>query len=378
MAAVISGKLLNRKPSHLLPPFSNRSDHRREQEYHHNNNDDFRNADPEHVRFPLCAIARVFSAVAASRRLSAVRVSYMEWGSQSRVQPIMRRKSLLIAVVFSLPALALVLRPDRAVGQNESAKDDAAALSPPVEGKPPETPKLPEPKGAKRLSEKYDVWLDPKQKAVIVDGQVSLREGMLEMFACTRNSKEHESIVSANTKAFVVHTALLYLGAEPGHPVQFVPKYRPPTGTEIEVTVMWHDERGKEKTARAQDWIRDIRTNKAMTHPFVFAGSFFRVDEETGKRYYQAEGGDFICVSNFSTAMLDIPVESSKSEAELEFEAFTERIPPLGAPVRLIFKPKLKKQGARGREQGSQEPAKESSSGARSSSGPANDAAERN
>ena len=76
-----------------------------------------------------------------------------------------------------------------------------------------------------------------------------------------------------------------------------------------------------------------------------FAGSYFWKDEETGKEYYQAEGGDFICVSNFSTAMLDIPVESSQSDAELMFEAFTERIPPRGTPVRLTLKP-LKGQGS--------------------------------
>jgi hypothetical protein len=214
--------------------------------------------------------------------------------------------------------------------------------------------KLPEPKGAKRLSPDYDVWLDPKQKAVIVDGQVSLREGMLEMFACTRNTKEHESIISANTKAYLVHAALLGLGAEAGHPVQFVPKYRPPSGTEVDVTVMWLDENGKEKTARAQDWVKDIQTEKAMKHPFVFAGSFFRTDPETKKRYYQAEGGDFICVSNFSTALLDIPVESSPTEAELLFEAYTDRIPPLGAPVRMTLKPKLKGQGAGSKGRGEQ------------------------
>ena len=44
--------------------------------------------------------------------------------------------------------------------------------------------------------------------------------------------------------------------------------------------------------------------------------------------------------------MLDIPVKSSKSNEELEFEAITKKIPPLGAPVHLVFKPKLKKQGA--------------------------------
>src|SRR5207237_5670886 len=87
-------------------------------------------------------------------------------------------------------------------------------------------------------------------------------------------------------------------------------------------------------------------------YPFVFAGSGFWVNPDTGKQHYQAEGGDFVCVSNFGTAMLDIPVKSSQSNEELEFQAFTEKIPPLGAPVRLVFKPKLKTQGAGDRGQG--------------------------
>jgi hypothetical protein len=207
-------------------------------------------------------------------------------------------------------------------------------------------PSLPEPKGATRLRPDYPVWVDQKEKAVLVDGQIALRQGMLEMFACTRNTKEHESIVSANTKAQFVHAGLLSLGAEPGHPVQFQPQYRPPSGTEIEVFVEWRDAKGKEHTTRAQDWVKDMKTGRPMTQPFVFAGSGFWVDPDTGKQHYQAEGGDFVCVSNFGTAMLDIPVKSSQSNEELEFSALTQRIPPLGTPVRLIFKPKLKKQGA--------------------------------
>ncbi|MGD9724744.1 MAG: YdjY domain-containing protein [Pirellulales bacterium] len=216
-------------------------------------------------------------------------------------------------------------------------------------------PKLSEPEGATRLAPKYDVWLDAKRGAVLVDGQVSLRRGMLEMFACIRNTKEHESVVTVDTQAFLVHAGLLRLGAEPGHPAQFVPEFKPPAGTEIEITVEWRDEQGKEHTARAQDWIRDIKTGKAMTYPFVFAGSRFWTDEETGKQYYQAEGGDFICVSNFGTAAFDIPVESSQSNDALEFEAFTERIPPLGTPVRLVMKPVLKKAGSKEQGAGSKE-----------------------
>jgi hypothetical protein len=263
---------------------------------------------------------------------------------------------LLIGFFVFLPITRLTIaqqtEPGANSGDDESAAETSGATQPSApSAKPPAPPTLPEPKGARRLSPEYDVWVDSKEKTVIIDGQVSLREGMLEMFACTRNTKEHESVVSANTKAYIVHAALLSLGAQPGHPAQWLPEYKPPAGTEIEITVFWLDEKGKEQTTRAQEWVKDIRTGKAMTHPWVFAGSRFWTDEETGKKYYQAEGGDFICVSNFSTAMLDIPIESSQSNAELAFEAFAERIPPLGAPVRLILKPKLKEQGAEGREQ---------------------------
>jgi hypothetical protein len=252
-----------------------------------------------------------------------------------------------IAVGFAL-ALCLALS-SSAMGQAATASVDAEVLTNDAENPP--APKLPEPKGAQRLSPDYDVWLDPKQGVVMIDGQISLREGWLEMFACTRNTKEHESIVSANTKAFLVHAALLRLGAEPGSPAQFVPEYKAPTGTEIEVTVEWLDEAGNRKTARAQDWVQNVHTKEAMTHPFVFAGSRVWTDPESGKQYYQAEGGDFICVSNFSTAMLDIPVPSSQTNEELAFQAFTERIPPLGAPVRLVLKPKLGEKQAQPQQQ---------------------------
>jgi hypothetical protein len=204
-------------------------------------------------------------------------------------------------------------------------------------------PKFPPPTGAKRLAPDADAWLDAEHGTVIVDGNIALREGMLEMFACLRNTKEHESIVSANTRAFLVHAALVGLGADPGTPVEFAPTYKPPSGPEIEIFVQWRDEDGNDEIVRAQELIKDSRTGQPMTYPFVFAGSLFWKDPEDARTYYMAEQGDFICISNFGTAMIDIPVESSQSNEERKFLAFTEKIPPLGAPVRLILKPKLPK-----------------------------------
>jgi len=195
-----------------------------------------------------------------------------------------------------------------------------------------------------RLHPDFPVWVDRKNKRVVVLGAVCSRECPLELFACLRTSKDYESVVSVRGRASFVHAGLLAVGAESGSPVQFRPTYVPARGTEIEVTVVWKDANGKVQTARAQDWVREVKTKKAISHPWVFGGSGIRKDPETGEKAYYADlTGDLICVSNFASAMLDLPIKSTESDAELMFETFTERIPPRGTPVTLILTPKLKK-----------------------------------
>ena len=237
----------------------------------------------------------------------------------------------------------------------------AAAEDPEVAGEKPKATDVEAPKPAKespdratdappekknnlqRLSKEDEVWVDLKRGLVVVGGHVCLREGMLEMFACPRQTKEHESIVSVHSKAYLVHAALLAVGAQIGHAARFEPVYTPAAGTEIEILMLWVDKDGKRRKTRAQEWIRNVKTQKAMTHPWVFAGSGFWVDPETKKRFYHAESGDLICVSNFSTATLDIPVESTQANQELLFEPFTDRIPPIDTKVRMILIPKFPK-----------------------------------
>ena len=44
--------------------------------------------------------------------------------------------------------------------------------------------------------------------------------------------------------------------------------------------------------------------------------------------------------SNFATAALDLQIRSSQANAELMFEAFTDRITPKGTKVRLLLLPR--------------------------------------
>lgn len=188
-----------------------------------------------------------------------------------------------------------------------------------------------------------NVWIDLEKKLVVIDGQICLNRGPLEMFACPANTKEHESIVQADAKSYIVHTALLMVGAKSGKPVRWEPKYTPASGTKIEIDVHWLDKNGKPQKRRAQEMIRNVRTKKPMTETWVFAGSEFYTNPNTKVRHYMADGGEMICVSNFTTAMMDLPVESTQSKEGLIFEALQENIPPLRTRVRIVLKPQIKK-----------------------------------
>lgn len=254
---------------------------------------------------------------------------------------------------FLVLLVVLLVRPtiadDQAGDETKASRQESASRPHDAAGKKTETgnktsspmdPQI-QLKGLVPLSPKKKVWIDPMRKIVVVDGKVCLRRGVLELFACPRGTKEHESVVSVDAKASTIHAGLLAVGAMQGSPVRFAPEYKSATGTEIEVWVLWKDKDGKDRKVPAQHWIRNIKTEKAMTESWVFAGSGIYVDERTGERFYKADGsGDLVCVSNFSTATLDLPVKSSAEAADLLYECFTERIPARDTQIRLVFIPR--------------------------------------
>lgn len=199
------------------------------------------------------------------------------------------------------------------------------------------TPPKPDPHPElQRLDPEASVWLDLKDRRVVVAGAVALTEGPVEFFACPRKTKEHESVVSVDSTARLIHAALLAIGLKPGRPAIFDADYQPATGDPVAVEVRWLEGTTPQRAA-AQEWIRNSRTGKQLSSNWVFAGSRFWKDPQSGIEYYQADGGDLVCVSNFPTAMLDLPIASSDANESLLFEVFAERVPPQETPVELIF-----------------------------------------
>lgn len=234
---------------------------------------------------------------------------------------------LLVALpgVWSPPAVLMAAEPP-------AAPAGAEAPAPPrPAARPDRHPEL------KRLSRTEEVWIDKARKEVVVGGRIVLDRGPIEVFACVEKTKEHEAIVATRSTARLIHAALLAIGLEPGSPVSFDPEYVPPKGPRVSVRLRWKDAAGKEHQARAQEWIRNAQTGKPLEADWVFAGSSFWRDPNDGVEYYQADGGDVICVSNFPTALLDLPLQSSQANADLLFEAFAGRVPPRDTEVDLIL-----------------------------------------
>ncbi len=307
----------------------------------------------------------------------------------------------VLALLMVLFAVTLA-RGDDAAPPSQVAAQDPDATSP-AEFELDGHPLLPQ-EGLVTLNPQNTVFIDAEHKRVFLRTRVALREGLLEMLLCKAQTKEHESVLAVDAEAYVIHAALLAIGAETGTPVRFTPEFRAPTGQQIDLFVLWVDDEGMEHRVPAQEWVRhitrryyeepldawptgieipedlDVRYDDnndlvlwfgtlseakrdrilalsddpqwtsafekiyrdsqphEMEDTFVFAGSGFYTDDD-GKRWYQAESGNVICVANFSDAMIDIAADSSADGSGLLFEPYTERIPELGTEVILEMVP---------------------------------------
>lgn len=190
------------------------------------------------------------------------------------------------------------------------------------------------PTGIQKLTPSLRVDYDKER--LILDAEVVLRKGPLELLLCPKGTKEHEAILAATVNPQHFHFALLLIGAKPGSPARFNP-FRPPHGQRLKITLETADG-AKQTIVDARQWIRDDK-GKPLDADFVFAGSRFYKPPGLGRPIYMGNDGDLVCIVNFPGSVVDIARESSKDNASLIYEAWTERIPPEGTKVRVIFEP---------------------------------------
>ena len=180
------------------------------------------------------------------------------------------------------------------------------------------------------------VRIDWPNGSVEVDGKVVLREGMLELFACSPNTREHESIVVLNGRPRRIYEALGLIGLTPGRPVRFdeqSKQWLPPTGDAVRIEVRWEQD-GKTKRTDIGSWMRDTKTGQTVPPGvWVFAGSY-RTD---GNELAADQEGTVVCVVDFSSALIALPELHSADNDALQLRANTARVPPIGTAVTLLF-----------------------------------------
>lgn len=233
-----------------------------------------------------------------------------------------------------LPLVCLVLLLAAAAGCDEEPAVKPAA--------PPPKPDPTKPAEVKKVEIDRNLFLEVqgKQRRVVVSATVCLQKGPLELLLTRKDTKEHEAILTADVDARKLRVALELSGAKAGSPVRFGPPYKPATGQTMKITLEYIGKSGKVVSSRAQEWIRDGTTRKALAHEWVFGGSQLVPNLlDANKPIFLANDGDLVCISNFESALLDLPIKSSKLNAELVFEANSGKIPAVGTRVSVVFEP---------------------------------------
>jgi len=215
--------------------------------------------------------------------------------------------------------------------------------------------------------------LDLEKRCIDLEAEICLDKGPLELVACTKGSKEHESIVAVSAKAMHIHTALLLLGASDGHPAmrkQVGSDKRwvnvPPEGDAVEVFLITATKDGKSVERPIRDFIVRSRqrvdevegavitapeeseksedaSKERFPHSFVFAGSHLKEDGPGPRRYLADLSGNVISIATFGDELLCLPHYETRADGALMWRVKPDSLPRVGTKVTLRLRPKPKK-----------------------------------
>lgn len=193
------------------------------------------------------------------------------------------------------------------------------------------------------------------ERRVIVELEVVLQRGFLEhLFSRSEAGKNHESLLSSPFDAEMLYLALVGAGLQPGKPAKFINEnreqdFKPATGEVVKVYFDYVDETGKSIVVPAQNWVVAAKDNKPLTIDWVFAGSYRGIMETAqGEKhpFFGANDGRVVCLTNYGSALLDLPIESIDSDPQgdsLGYKANTPAIPKVETKVRAILEAAPKK-----------------------------------
>ncbi|MEX1048310.1 MAG: YdjY domain-containing protein [Akkermansiaceae bacterium] len=205
------------------------------------------------------------------------------------------------------------------------------------------------------------VKINLDQWCVDVASRVCLGEGLLELIACTEDTKEHESLIMVEAKPSHIHTALLLLGAKSGSPASQQAinpemtrfRHNPPSGDPVEVFLVFKDPTGAETERPISDFIERAEghdthgdeagpeevAEKFPAHTLLFAGSVIVAEGDGPHRYLSDSSGSVISLATFGDELLCLPGFHESSNEALAWQIATAHLPKLGSKLILRLRP---------------------------------------
>jgi hypothetical protein len=200
------------------------------------------------------------------------------------------------------------------------------------------------------------ITINSKERFVDVQSAVCLAEGYLEVIACAKDSREHESIVMVEAKPSHIHAALLLIGARPGNPAMRKPVNEegtrwvdiPPRGQEVKASLLVPDEKGVMTERPVGDFVTTTKdesglpdvTGAAEKFPdtFLFAGSYTHHEGET-KTYLADVNGNVISIATFGDEVLCLAGHHGQENHALSWQIKPDTLPEIGTKVTLRLRP---------------------------------------
>jgi hypothetical protein len=181
------------------------------------------------------------------------------------------------------------------------------------------------------------VRIDWRGQQVEVDAKVVLRQGLLELVACSPQTREHESILVSEARPKHICQAMGLVGLEPGSPTRFdeeSKRWLAASGEAIELRVRYR-KGDDERTAPLEDWVIEVNRDRQPERlPWIFAGSR---TSDSGRFAADADG-TVICVVDFDSALIALGAAHSADNDQLWLAAATMAIPPVGTPCVLLIR----------------------------------------
>jgi len=181
------------------------------------------------------------------------------------------------------------------------------------------------------------VRIDWEYMTVEIDGEVVLREGPIELLACSPQTREHESLLVVKARPLHILQAMGLIGLGPGSPVRYDEKtarWSPASGESLELRIRCDGVDGG-RPIPATAWLAETKSGKLPAKvDWIFAGS----RTVAGGRFGADLEGTVACVVDFDTALISPATQHSADNEELWLKANTEAIPPRGTQCTLLVR----------------------------------------